>query len=134
VIEIGNSWEPGSPRCHARVEALLKFKEVGCLHCASSLSVTPARLPSPAQWVNVERCRVKDSFTQVWWFSRTARPDASNKRVLKPYSPSMLGLLKRRKYNAGSAPLSTTSGPSRFHEPRRCYPVECSHVREHGSG
>lgn len=116
VIEIGNSWEPGQPTMSTlAIEALLKFKEIGALElCQQFICYNPARLPSPAQWVNVERCRVKDSFTQVWWFSRTARPDASNKRVLKPYSPSMLGLLKRRKYNAGKRPSEHDIGAESF--------------------
>jgi DNA modification methylase len=118
VIEIGNSWEPGQPTMSTlAIEALLKFKEVGGLHlCQQFICYNPARLPSPAQWVNVERCRVKDSFTQVWWFARTARPDASNKRVLKPYSPSMLGLLKRRTYNAGKRPSEHDIGSDSFLE------------------
>lgn len=116
VVEIGNSWEPGQPTMSTlAIEALLKFKEVGGLQlCQQFICYNPARLPSPAQWVNVERCRVKDSFTQVWWFSRTARPDASNKRVLKPYSSSMLGLLKRKKYNAGKRPSEHDIGAQSF--------------------
>ena len=116
VMEIGNSWEPGQPTMSTlAIEALLEFKQVGGLQlCQQFICYNPARLPSPAQWVNVERCRVKDSFTQVWWFSRTARPDASNKRVLKPYSSSMLGLLKRRKYNAGKRPSEHNIGDESF--------------------
>jgi len=88
VLEIGNSWEPGQPTMSTlAIEALLKFKEVGGLQlCQQFICYNPARLPSPAQWVNVERCRVKDSFTQVWWFSRTARPDVSSKSVIRPDS------------------------------------------------
>ncbi len=116
VVEIGNSWEPGQPTMSTlAIEALLKFKEVGGLQlCQQFICYNPARLPSPAQWVNVERCRVKDSFTQVWWFSRTARPDASNRRILKPYSPSMVGLLKRKKYNAGKRPSEHDIGKKSF--------------------
>ncbi len=116
VIEIGNSWERGQPVMSTlAIEALLKFKEVGGLKlCQQFICYNPARLPSPAQWVNVERCRVKDSFTQVWWFSGSARPDASNKRVLRPYSSAMLGLLKRRTYNAGKRPSEHDIGTSSF--------------------
>lgn len=71
VIEIGNSWEPGQPTMSTlAIEALLSFKESGGLHlCQQFICYNPARLPSPSQWVNVERCRVRDSFTQVWWRS-----------------------------------------------------------------
>lgn len=64
----------------------------------------PARLPSPAQWVTVERIRVKDAFTRVWWMSSNPRPKADNRRVLREYSESMKKLLDTGKYNAGRRP------------------------------
>jgi site-specific DNA-methyltransferase (cytosine-N4-specific) len=116
VIELGNSWEPGKPTMSTlSLEAMLRFKRVGGLElCQQFICYNPARLPSPAQWVNVERCRVKDAFTHVWWFARTERPDASNKRVLQPYSSSMLSLLKTRKYNAGKRPSEHLIGSESF--------------------
>jgi hypothetical protein len=55
----------------------------------------PAKLPSPAQWVNVRRLRVKDSVEYVWWLSKSRFPKADNSRVLTPYSPDMLRILDR---------------------------------------
>ena len=106
VIEVGNSWNPGEPTMSTlALEALLEFKERGGLHlCQQFVCHNPARLPSPAQWVNVERIRVKDSFTQVWWLSPTERPAACNKRVLQEYSAAMRKLLDRGTYNAGRRP------------------------------
>ena len=76
VLEIGNSWNPGQPTMSTlALEALLSFKQSGNLHlCQQFISYNPARLPGPAQWVNVERIRVKDSFTHVWWMSPSLRP------------------------------------------------------------
>ena len=54
----------------------------------------PARLPAPAEWVNVRRLRVKDSVNVVWWLSKTKSPKADNRKVLRPYSDSMKQLLK----------------------------------------
>ena len=51
-------------------------------------------MPGPAEWVNVQRVRVKDAVTPIWWLSPTPRPRASNRRVLTPYSDDMLKLLK----------------------------------------
>ena|ERR1043166_206361 len=106
VIEIGNSWVPGVPVMSTLgLEALLAFKQAGKLHLAQQIIChNPARLPSPAQWVNVKRERLKDSFTHVWWMSRSEHPKANNKEVLLPYSQHMKGLLKTRKYNAGVRP------------------------------
>ena len=56
------------------------------------------------QWVNVERSRVKDSFTKLWWMAPTQKPKASNQRVLQEYSKAMKTLLKRGTYNAGKRP------------------------------
>ena len=108
VIELGNSWEPGRP-----VQSLLHIEALMSLikHEASELRLiqqfvnyNPARLPSPAQWVTVQRCRVVDSFTHVWWFAKTDEPKADNRRVLRPYSRSMRDLLKRGTYNSGRRP------------------------------
>ena len=106
VIEIGNSWEPGVPVMSTLgLEALLAFKRAGKLNlCQQIICHNPARLPSPAQWVNVKRERLKDSFTHVWWMSRSKHPKADNSRVLLPYSEHMKGLLKSQKYNAGVRP------------------------------
>ena len=60
-------------------------------------------MPGPAEWVNVQRIRVKDAVTPIWWLSPSPWPSASNRRVLKGYSADMLKLLKNG-YNAGRRP------------------------------
>lgn len=103
VLELGNAWEPGQPVMSTlALEALLAFKEAGRFFlCQQFVCHNPARLPSPAQWVNVERIRVKDAFTHLWWLAPCRRPKADNRRVLRPYSASMRQLLDSRKYNGG---------------------------------
>lgn len=116
VMEMGNAWEKGKPVMSTlALKSLLSFLDTGDLNlCQQFICHNPARLPSPAQWVNVERSRVKDSFTQVWWMSPTTTPKADNRRVLKNYSESMLKLLKSRKYNAGKRPSEHNIGGSSF--------------------
>jgi len=115
VVEIGNAWEPGRPVMSLLpLKALMAMAERGKLHvCQQFVCHNPARLPSPAQWVTVERIRVKDSYTHVWWMSPHENPDADNRRVLKPYSPAMRLLLDRQTYNDGTRPsgfdISATS-------------------------
>lgn len=116
VIEIGNAWEPGSPTMSTLpLRALLTLQEAAGLHlCQTFIAHNPARLPSPIQWVNVERIRVKDSYTHIWWLSRTPRPHADNRNVLVPYSDSMKQLLRRRRYNAGQRPSEHDIGKTSF--------------------
>jgi site-specific DNA-methyltransferase (cytosine-N4-specific) len=116
VLELGNAWEPGKPvMSPLALRSLLAFLEAGEFYlCQQFVVYNPARLPSPAQWVNVERIRVKDSFTFVWWMSTTERPKADNRRILKPYSDSMLRLLKTKKYNAGGRPSEHHIGAKSF--------------------
>ena len=106
VIELGNAWQPGSPTMSTLpLRTLLAFQEAAQLHlCQHLVWHNPARLPSPAQWVTVERIRLKDSFTHVWWMSKTDRPKATNKNVLLPYSKDMQDLLRKGTYNAGRRP------------------------------
>lgn len=116
VIELGNAWQSGSPTMSTlAMEALLDFKERASLHlCQEFIWHNPARLPSPAQWVNIERIRVKDSFTRLWWMSPTERPKASNRRVLTDYSQDMKKLLDKQNYNSGERPSEHDIGDDSF--------------------
>jgi DNA modification methylase len=55
----------------------------------------PAKLPSPIEWVNKRKIRVKDAVNTVWWLSRTDFPKADVSRVLVPYSKRMELLLQK---------------------------------------
>lgn len=116
VIEIGNAWEPGRPVMSTLVmRALLRFLDDGGLNlCQEFVWYNPARLPSPIQWVNVERIRVKDAFTRIWWMSPSDRPKADNRRVLREYSASMKKLISTGKYNAGKRPSEHNIGKDSF--------------------
>jgi site-specific DNA-methyltransferase (cytosine-N4-specific) len=116
VIEIGNVWESGRPVMSTVVmEALLRFLKRGGFNlCQEFIWYNPAKLPSPAQWVNIERSRVKDAFSRIWWMSRTDKPKADNKNVLKQYSESMEKLLKTGTYNGGKRPSEHSIGAVSF--------------------
>lgn len=116
VMEVGNAWEPGRPVMSTlALRALLKFLDVGKLVlCQQFIYYNPARLPGPAQWVTVERIRVKDSYSHLWWMAATDRPKATNRRILQPYSVSMLKLLETKKYNAGARPSEHHIGKTSF--------------------
>lgn len=116
VLELGNAWEPGRPVMSTlALEALLGFRAKGRLRLIQQfVAHNPARLPSPAQWVNVERIRVKDSFTHLWWLSPSDRPYADNRSVLTEYSDSMKSLLRSRRYNSGTRPSGHRIGKRSF--------------------
>lgn len=116
VMELGNAWEPGRPVMSTlALEALLAFKKKGRLRLIQQfVAHNPARLPSPAQWVNIERIRVKDSFTHLWWLAPSDRPYADNRSVLTEYSNSMKLLLKTKAYNAGVRPSGHRIGKRSF--------------------
>ena len=116
AIELGNSWEPGQPVMSTlALKSLLEFLERGeLLLCQQFVCANKARLPSPAQWVNVERIRVKDAFTHVWWMALTTNPKADNRRVLTRYSDAMQKLLKTKSYNAGKRPSEHSIGAESF--------------------
>jgi len=116
VIEMGNSWEAGMPVMSTlALRALLEFQSKNELHlCQEFIWQNPAKLPSPAQWVNVERIRVKDSFTKLWWMSPNRKPKANNQHVLREYSQAMKDLLKKGSYNAGKRPSEHNIGATSF--------------------
>ncbi len=96
VIDIGGAWKPGMPtRSLYHFELLMMLcREYGFHLCQEHFWWNPSKLPTPAEWVNVRRVRVKDAVNCIWWLSLTPWPKASNRRVLAPYSDSMLHLLK----------------------------------------
>lgn len=116
VMEIGNAWEPGSPvQSILPYRSLLKFLETGKLKlCQEITYFNPARLPSPAQWVTVERIRLKDATSKIWWMAKTEKPKADNRNVLAPYSEAMKALLARGKYNSGKRPSEHHIGEKSF--------------------
>jgi hypothetical protein len=105
VIDIGGAWMPGSPtRSIYQFELLISLVRDEKLFLAEEFYwYNRAKLPGPAQWVTVERIRVKDTINPIWWLSKTTRPKADNRRVLKPYSDAMHDLF-RRGYNRGPRP------------------------------
>jgi site-specific DNA-methyltransferase (cytosine-N4-specific) len=96
VIDIGGAWKPGTPtRSLYHFDLLLMLcREYGFHLCLEHFWWNPSKLPTPAEWVNVRRVRVKDAVNCVWWLSPTPWPKASNRRILSAYSDSMKSLLK----------------------------------------
>lgn len=118
VIEIGNSWEQGRP-----VQSLLHLECLfGLVNNPNSdlrliqefIAYNPSRLPSPAQWVTVDRIRTVDSYTHVWWMSKTDFPKSDNSRVLRPYSKAMKHLIETKKFNSGKRPSQHSINPTAF--------------------
>jgi site-specific DNA-methyltransferase (cytosine-N4-specific) len=105
VIDIGGAWKTGLPtRSLYHFELLIMLcEEYGFHLCQEHYWWNPSKLPTPAEWVNVRRVRVKDAVNCVWWLSPSPWPKASNRRVLAPYSDSMKDLLKNG-YQAKTRP------------------------------
>ena len=97
VVDLGGAYLPGHPvRSIYQYELLCRMvREQGYFLAQEFFHYNPARLPAPAEWVNVRRIRVKDSVNLVWWLSKTEYPKADNKNVLRPYTEAMKSLLKK---------------------------------------
>jgi DNA modification methylase len=97
VLNVGGAWTPGAP-----VRSLYHFRlllalcdEVGFHLCQEFFWYNPAKMPAPAEWVNVRRVRVKDSVEYLFWLSASKFPKADNSQVLQAYSKDMQRLIKR---------------------------------------
>lgn len=97
VLNIGGSYKAGSPtRSLYHFKLLIELVEKVGFHLAQECFwYNPAKMPVPAEWVNIRRIRVKDSVEYVWWLSKTPFPKADNRNVLRPYSQDMIRLNKR---------------------------------------
>lgn len=99
VVDIGGGWQKGEPyRSTYHFELLTELAgSDGPFELAQDFYwYNPAKLPTPAQWVTIERIRVTDAVNHVWWFSKGEgeRPEADNTRVLRDYSESQQELME----------------------------------------
>ena len=128
VVDIGGGWEKGKP-----IRSLYHFKLLLELADSEGKMATewdrkfnlaqefywynPAKLPTPAQWVTIERIRVKDAVNHVWWFTKNeGREKPDNRHVLKPYSDSQKHLMENG-YNPRLRP-SEHDISDKFDEPK----------------
>jgi len=96
VLDVGGAYQKGVP-----TRSLYNFRlpihfcdDLGFFLAQDFYWFNPAKLPSPIEWVNKRKLRVKDSVNNVWWFSKTEWPKADAKNVLAPYSERMKKLLE----------------------------------------
>lgn len=97
VLNLGGSWTPGAP-----TRSLYPFRLVIALCDQVGLNLAqeffwynPAKMPAPAEWVNVRRIRVKDSVEYIFWLCPSKFPKADNTKVLQKYSDDMKRLVRR---------------------------------------
>ncbi len=105
ILNISGSYNPGVPtRSLYHFKLLIALCERVGFHLAQECFwYNPAELPSPAEWVNVRRMRIKDSVEYVWWLAPSPWPAADNRAVLVPYSPDMERILDKG-YHAKKRP------------------------------
>lgn len=98
VVDLGGAYCKGRPvRSLYQYRLLIRMcDEVGYRLAEEFFWYNPSKLPSPIEWVNKRKIRVKDSVNTEWWFSKSDFPKADTRRVLVPYSNSMLKLLGSR--------------------------------------
>jgi DNA modification methylase len=96
VLDLGGAYERGKPvRSLYNFRVLIRFCDsLGYRLAEEFYWFNPAKLPSPIEWVNKRKIRVKDAVNTVWWFSKTDLPKSDVTRVLVPYSDRMKTLLK----------------------------------------
>ena len=97
VLNVGGAWTPGAPTrslYHYRL-LLALCDELQYKLAQEFFWFNPAKMPAPAEWVNVRRIRVKDSVEYIFWLSPTEFPKANNNNVLTAYSKDMERLIKR---------------------------------------
>lgn len=99
VLDLGGAYQKGRPiRSLYNYKVLIKFcDELGFNLAEEFFWFNSSKLPSPIEWVNKRKIRVKDSVNTVWWFSKGDFPKSDVTKVLAPYSDRMKKLLKSKK-------------------------------------
>jgi DNA modification methylase len=96
VVDLGGAYRKGSP-----TRSLYNFRllihlcdEIGFFLAEDFYWNNPSKLPSPIEWVNKRKIRVKDSVNTVWWLSKSEFPKSDVTKVLVEYSDRMKKLLE----------------------------------------
>ena len=112
VLDLGGAYKKGLPeRSLYNYRVLIEFCDDLGFHLAEEFFwFNPSKLPSPIEWVNKRKIRVKDSVNTVWWFSKTEWPKADASNVLTEYSERMKSLI--RNPDAFYKPTTRPSGHS----------------------
>ncbi|WP_411383272.1 DNA-methyltransferase [Pseudomonas sp. L7] len=118
VVDFGGAYMKGVP-----VRSLYNFRvlirmidELKFFLAEDFYWFNPSKLPSPIEWVNKRKLRVKDAVNTVWWFSKTEWPKSDITKVLAPYSDRMKKLIEdpEKFYTAKARPsghdISTSFG------------------------
>jgi len=97
ILDLGGGWTKGfATKNLYEYRILLKFcDDIGFSLAQDFFWWDPSKLPTPAQWVNIERSRVKDAVNKIWWFSKSSNPKADNRKVLQKYSASMKAVIEK---------------------------------------
>lgn len=96
VLDIGGAYQKGTPsRSLYNFRVAISFcDDIGFFLAQDFYWFNPSKLPSPIEWVNKRKLRVKDAVNNVWWFSKTEWPKADTTKVLVEYSERMKKLLE----------------------------------------
>jgi DNA modification methylase len=106
VLDLGGAYEKGTPtRSLYNFRVLIRFcDELGFFLAEDFYWFNPSKLPSPIEWVNKRKLRVKDAVNTIWWLGKTEWPKADITKILAPYSDRMKKLLEN---------------PTAFYKPKR---------------
>jgi site-specific DNA-methyltransferase (cytosine-N4-specific) len=96
VLDLGGAYQSKRPvRSLHNYRILIKLCDELDFRLAEEFFwYNPSKLPSPIEWVNKRKIRVKDAVNTIWWLSKTDNPKANASNVLVPYSERMKKLLK----------------------------------------
>jgi site-specific DNA-methyltransferase (cytosine-N4-specific) len=114
VFEAGGAWKERRPvRSLVNFELPLMLCKTFGFHLAQEFFwFNPCTPPGPVHWVNRLRLRVKSAVSPVWWLSKTEKPKADNRRVLRPYGPQMLRTIALGERKPGRSPSGHSVGQS----------------------
>lgn len=116
VIDFGGAYEKGVPvRSIYNFRVLIKLVDELNFKLAEDFYwFNSSKLPSPIEWVNKRKIRVKDSVDTIWWLSKSDFPKSDITKVLAPYSDRMKKLIEdpEKYYTAKERPSGHTISKS----------------------
>lgn len=97
VIDIGGAYAKGEPTysLYQFRTLLMLCDDIGFKLAQPFYWHNPSALPSPIEWVNKRKLRVKSSVNTVWWLCKDPFCKSNVANVLTPYSSRMIRLISK---------------------------------------
>jgi site-specific DNA-methyltransferase (cytosine-N4-specific) len=115
MLNIGSVFKEGVAAQQLHIERLLvKLEDELGVHLLQTLYwANPTKMPTPLNWVGIQRLRVTQSVEPLLWLSKNPMAYGNNRHCLRPYSPEGLRSIEKPRLKKRPSGFSFGAGSFR---------------------